>query len=104
MTVKPHNPLESDPVGKRAVELLIQLAQPRKLWLFGSRARNEHAAGSDYDFALEDPLLKPEDRWKVMEALEDLPTLRQFDVVWLSTASDVLKQSILSDGVCLYER
>jgi predicted nucleotidyltransferase len=97
-------PLMSDPIEKKAVELLIELAQPRRLWLFGSRARNQHGEGSDYDFALEEPLLKPEYRWKVTEALEALPTLRHFDVIWLGGASEVLKQAIARDGVCLYER
>jgi hypothetical protein len=62
-------PLMYDPIGRKAVELLIELAQPRRLWLFGSRARNQHGEGSDYDFALEEPLLKPDGRspmhWKL---------------------------------------
>jgi predicted nucleotidyltransferase len=89
---------------KRAVELLIQLAQPQRLRLFGSRARNEQAGGSDSGFALEEPVLRPEDCWKITEALEAWPTLRHFDVVWMSTAADTLRQTIVREGICLYER
>ena len=98
------NPFESDVIGKRALEILVQLTKPKRLWLFGSRARQDHKMGSDYDFALEDPIMGSGDRWKVTEALEMLPTLRQFDVVWLDTASEILKEQVSKEGICLYER
>jgi hypothetical protein len=60
--------------------------------------------GSDYDFALEDLVLGSGERWKVTEALEMLPTLRQFDVVWLDTASKFLREQVSKEGICLYER
>lgn len=96
--------VELDSIGKQAAELLIQLARPRKLWLFGSRARNEGFAWSDYDFALEGPSLESPDRWRISEALEQLRTLRQFDVVWLDMASDALRDEVSKEGICLYER
>jgi predicted nucleotidyltransferase len=98
------SPLQFDSVGKRAVEILIQLAQPKKLWLFGSRARNQAAQGADYDFALEGPTLASGERWRITEALEQLPTLRQFDVVWLDAASETLREEVSKEGICLYER
>jgi predicted nucleotidyltransferase len=98
------NPFESDVIGQKAVEILIRLAQPKRLWLFGSRARQDHRMGSDYDFALEDLVLGSGERWKVTEALEMLPTLRQFDVVWLDTASKFLREQVSKEGICLYER
>jgi predicted nucleotidyltransferase len=69
-----------DSIGQQAAEILIQLAHPRRLWLFGSRARNQATPGADYDFALEHPSLTPAERWKITEALDRLPTLKQFDV------------------------
>jgi predicted nucleotidyltransferase len=98
------NPFESDVIGQRALEILVQLTKPRRLWLFGSRARQDHKVGSDYDFALEDPILESGEQWRVTEALEMLPTLRQFDVVWLDNASEILKEQVLREGICLYER
>jgi uncharacterized protein len=102
--MKQGDSFQLDSVGKQAAGILIQLAQPGKLWLFGSRARKEHRPGSDYDLALEDPGLKPAERWRVTEALERLPTLKHFDVVWLDTASEALREEVSKEGVCLYER
>jgi uncharacterized protein len=96
--------LESDPVANQALALLVGLARPKRVWLFGSRARGENDASSDYDFALESSELPPEDRWKLSEALGALPTLRRFDVVWLELASTLLKEEISHEGICLYER
>ena len=93
--------MESDPLASEAVRILVQLAQPKRVWLFGSRARGEHKVSSDYDFALENSQL---DRWNFSEALESLPTLRNFDVVWLEFASDLLKEEVAREGICLYER
>ena len=93
-----------DSIREKALETLIQLAKPKRIWLFGSRARQDSSSGSDYDFALEGPALSEGDRWRIHEALEALPTLRSFDIVWLEAASDTLKERILSEGVCLYER
>jgi predicted nucleotidyltransferase len=98
------NSFESDVIGKRALEILVQLTKPKRLGLFGSRARQDHKMGSDYDFSLEYPIMGSGDRWKVTEALEMLPTLRQFDVVWLDTASEILKEQVSKEGICLYER
>ena len=96
--------LESDPLASEAVKILVRLAQPKRVWLFGSRARGEHKVSSDYDFALESSQLPVQDRWKISEALESLPTLRNFDVVWLEFASDLLKEEVAREGICLFER
>ena len=89
--------MESDPLASEAVRILVQLAQPKRVWLFGSRARGEHKVSSDYDLPMQD-------RWKISEALESLPTLRNFDVIWLEFASDLLKEEVAREGICLYER
>lgn len=96
--------LTLDPVANLALEVLVRLARPKRVWLFGSRARGENDASSDYDFALEGSELLPEDRWRLSEALESLRTLRHFDVVWLELASALLKEEISQEGICLYER
>ena len=99
----PENAALSDPVACEAVRVLVELARPTRIWLFGSRARGEHNMRSDYDFALENSQLPIQDRWKISQALESLPTLRRFDVVWLEFASDVLKEEVATEGICLYE-
>ena len=96
--------LESDPVASEAVKVLVELARPTRVWLFGSRARGEHNGRSDYDFALENSQLPMQDGWKISEALESLPTLRRFDVVWLEFASDLLREEVVREGICVYER
>ena len=90
----PENAALSDPIACEAGQGIVELAQPKRIWLFGSRARGEHNMRSDYDFALENSQLPMQDRWKISQALESLPTLRRFDVVWLEFASDVLKEEV----------
>ena len=96
--------LESDPLANQALAVLVELARPKRVWLFGSRARGENDTASDYDFALEGSELPPHDHWKLSEALGALPTLHRFDVVWLELASALLKEEISHEGICLYER
>jgi uncharacterized protein len=96
--------LESDPVANQALALLVELARPKRVWLFGSRARGENEASSDYDFAIEGCELPLQDSWRLSEALGALPTLRRFDVVWLELASTLMREEISREGICLYER
>jgi predicted nucleotidyltransferase len=55
-------------IDDRKKELLCDWAKANSavasLWLFGSRARDEHHPGSDYDIAIElKPKIKPDHDW-----------------------------------------
>ena len=70
--------------------------------LFGSRATLQASASSDWDIGVFGPasvdgaILE-----RMREALEQLPTLRTFDVVDLWTAPAELRERALAEGVAL---
>lgn len=71
--------------------------------LFGSRARGDSHAKSDIDLAV---FGMPEQNHAAFYmALEELPTLLKFDVVYITpnTSPELLK-NIEKDGVVLYEK
>jgi predicted nucleotidyltransferase len=93
-----------DPILQKCLEILVRLANPRRIWLYGSRARGDNGDGSDFDLALEGAALPEADRWRLELQLESLPTLKRFDLVWLENVGEELRRHIAQDGVSLYER
>ncbi|MCC7259513.1 MAG: nucleotidyltransferase domain-containing protein [Alphaproteobacteria bacterium] len=75
-----------------------------RLYLYGSRARQEEDTRSDIDLAVECPQAKPEDWARVRDILDRADTLLEIDCVRLDTAGKELKLNILQEGVLLYER
>lgn len=92
-----------------AKELFAQIAElgakysADKIVLFGSRARGDHTERSDIDIAVYGLLL--ERQCDFSEELDNLPTLLEFDVVYVgeATSKELLKE-IEKDGVALYEQ
>lgn len=85
-------------------ERLAQLAQELgadRLVLFGSRARGDHRERSDIDLAVYG--LAPTQAGRLRLALDDLPTLLEFDLVCVdSNTSPALLENIDREGVELY--
>ena len=91
----------------KTIEQVKQLAhrcRVPKLVLFGSRARGDHHARSDYDFALWG--CTPQQRVQFSDAVEnDLDLLYSVDLVFVSEHTDAaLLQNIEKDGICLLDR
>jgi len=86
------------------IDLAVKLIHPKKIILFGSRARGDHGRTSDVDIAFffrKDPY-----QWArfVAEAEEDLPTLLELNLVDVHSASPAILESIKKEGICVYER
>ncbi len=65
-----------------------------RIVLFGSRARGTARPDSDWDLGIQGPRpVTGEERQRIRDALEDLPTLHTFDVVDLTTARPALRDS-----------
>lgn len=74
-----------------------------KIILFGSRARGDHKERSDIDLAVYG--LSKEDQSLFWSNIEDLPTLLQFDLVFVDRDTDPnLLENIEKDGVVIYEK
>ncbi|RHS33853.1 hypothetical protein DWV55_09845 [Butyricicoccus sp. AF10-3] len=91
----------------KTIEQVKQLAhrcRVPKLVLFGSRARGDHHARSDYDFAVWG--CTPQQRAQFSDAVEnDLDSLYSVDLVFVSEHTDAaLLQNIEKDGICLLDR
>jgi predicted nucleotidyltransferase len=83
------------------VDRLSTQADVRRVYLFGSRARGDHAPRADIDIAVDCAA----ERWQEIEELvEDTDTLLRIDLVRLDEASPELRARILREGKLLYER
>lgn len=72
-----------------------------KIVLFGSRARCDYREKSDIDIAVFG--LPADSRGVFWAAVDELPTLLSFDVVFAEDASEELLKNIKEDGVVIYE-
>lgn len=92
------------PVEQMIIDTIIQHIKPKRIILFGSRARDEAQARSDYDIAIDDDELTPAKLAQIRADMEIVPTLLAIDVVWMNRAAETLRQRILDEGKTLYER
>jgi hypothetical protein len=77
----------------------------RRVYLFGSRARNEQSDRSDYDLGVDWDLSVAGSWGQFAGQIRDgIPTLHQLDLVRLDLCADDLKNVILGEGVLIYER
>jgi predicted nucleotidyltransferase len=76
----------------------------RRVWLFGSRARGDHAARSDIDLAIEAPGAGAIEWDAIAQIVESAPTLLGVDLVRLDAASPALQERVRAEGRVLLER
>jgi len=82
--------------------LTEQLPTLRLVYLFGSRAKNEHLVDSDWDVAIAcDKKLSPVTRWEIAQNLAIILDA-DVDLVDLLDASTVLKMQIVEQGDVLF--
>jgi uncharacterized protein len=83
---------------------LAAIPSVERVVLFGSRARGDHGPRSDIDLAVEAPEASTEDRARVVELVEDAPTLLSVDLVRLDVAEPALRAAVAREGIVLHER
>lgn len=85
---------------------LIALNFVQEIWLFGSRARNDHQARADIDLALSCPDALEHDWNRILEIIENADTLLKIDCVRLDALDNAsaLKKNILTQGIKLYDK
>lgn len=83
------------------VRRILAVAQPDKIVLYGSRARQENVSLSDFDIALFGDV----NLGKIMDSLEEARTLLKIDIVLFDEIqNEKLKRKIQREGITLYER
>ena len=88
----------------RAVALLVEELQPKRIYLFGSRGKGEARIGSDFDFAVD---CKVPDRSKIQlikDMLDAAAGLYSIDIVFLPEVDPGFKEIILNTGKMIYEK
>jgi predicted nucleotidyltransferase len=76
----------------------------QRILLFGSRARGDARLRSDIDLAVEAPDMPLEDWQRMIEIVEQAPTLLEIDLVRLDDAGVELRTRIEDEGEVLYSR
>lgn len=76
----------------------------QRVWLFGSRARNEAAPRADIDLAVEYPGALAADFARVSLQLSEIDTLLPIDIVRMEEAGVEMTRRVRRDGVLLYEQ
>jgi len=92
------------PLEQMIVDAIIQHIKPKQIILFGSRARDDAQARSDYDIAIDDDELTLAKLAQIRADMEIVPTLLSIDVVWMNRAAETLRKRILNEGKILYEQ
>ncbi len=97
-------PLSDEEILSEVVSIISHYLPEATVYLFGSRASGRAKENSDFDIAIE---------WKekiplstisrIREKLEDLPTLKSFDIVDLKRCSEEFVRSVKERGVVLYD-
>jgi predicted nucleotidyltransferase len=82
----------------------LEMMDVRRLILYGSRARGDARALSDFDIAIDAE--DPDNKWVWLwsEVDDNMETLLDVDFVWLNEVGECLKEQINKDGKILYER
>lgn len=84
------------------LSLLGRTYQASRIVLFGSRARGDASERSDIDLAAFDVPAEQQASFRL--ALDDLPTLLNFDLVFVQQDTNpVLLSEIERDGVIIYD-
>lgn len=108
--------LNPPPDLQEAVGILVQLAQPDRVFLFGSQARGDARPDSDFDLLIVQPEAAAvhRSRWQELRrlraALRSLPLAKdllrfrpaEFDY-WRDSLNHVVGRAV-REGVVLYER
>ena len=88
----------------KIVSLLKEDLKPRRILLFGSRARGKYNPGSDFDIALDGKKVDVREMRELKEKLEEITGLYKVDIIFLESVDKEFRDIILRRGKILYER
>ncbi|MBM4160397.1 MAG: nucleotidyltransferase domain-containing protein [Ignavibacteria bacterium] len=82
------------------VDAIVRHASPRKIIIYGSRARGDFSPTSDIDIALE----TDNKNFIKNVIVDEVRTLLKIDIVDLDEVNDELRPEIVREGVIIYEK
>ena len=100
-TVATKNTGLSSELLQQIVGVLLRHADPKKIILYGSRARGDYSAKSDIDIAIE-----PGDGKSFFRNVVDdeIRTLLKIEIISLDEAPEHLRRQMDEEGIVLYEK
>lgn len=94
----------SETIRESLRDVFAQFPQIDRVLVYGSRATGRHRPQSDIDLAVLAPTMSDREFSRLWMALDDLPILFRLDVsLWHEVTNAALKQSMLDNGVPLYQ-
>lgn len=92
------------PTIEKLISLIAKTAMPKKIVLFGSRARGNFRENSDIDLCVIGRTCN-DDTWnKLLVSIQEDPhTLLKVDLVEFETLNHLYQNEITKDGVTVYE-
>ena len=73
-----------------------------KVFVFGSRARQDNSPKSDIDLALFSSSMNRDEVANIKYELDELPILYKMDIVHFEKSDKILQENILKDGKQLF--
>lgn len=99
-TVEKHLGLREE-LLRQIVDVIVQHANPKKIIIYGSRARGDYRATSDIDIAVE----CDDGKHLIRNVIDDeIRTLLKLDIVEIGTLSEELRSEIEEEGMVIYEK
>ena len=86
---------------KQIVDAIVRSAHPKKIVIYGSRARGDFSETSDVDIAVE----CEESEEFIRNGIDDeVRTLLKLDIVNLGDVDQKLREEIRNEGIVVYEK
>lgn len=95
--------MESDPNIAEIVQTITALVQPKRIILFGSRARGAGHRYSDYDIALVGVEMDHRTERRLKEALDERLGILTVDLINLDRADPQFQEMVTHNGMVVYE-
>jgi predicted nucleotidyltransferase len=97
-------PLSADEVLTAVSNIIARFLPDARIFLFGSRARDDAEPTSDFDFAIDAGSKIPLDVIaRIEDEIEELRTLKSIDIIDLNRVNPAFKTIILKTGVNIYD-
>lgn len=96
--------LREEEILEESLALIVRECAPKRIYLFGSRAKGKAKPGSDFDFAVDAPVPDSVRRRKLTEMLEAVAGLYSANLVFLAEVDKKFREIILETGKILYEQ
>jgi predicted nucleotidyltransferase len=89
-------------LAREIVACIRAVSHPRRIILFGSRARGDADPRSDIDLAISAGAMTPSEWLRILASLETVGTLLPIQAVLLEEAPARLRERVAREGIDLY--